>query len=220
MTIPGEFLPLWLAIPAAAIFLSFFGWNLIGAPWQLLKHNDLHGLFSLSTVLLAGLWWLKAGAHPGLQFHLLGLTTMVLIFGWRLALVAGSTALILISALAGEWLAIGVNGLIGVVFPVFLANILHHLIYQRLPRHFFVYVLVAAHFSSMAVIGSVIIVGGVMIGWLGAHPWTLIWSDYLVFMPLVLIPEGFINGAVMTTLILLRPEWVRSFDDRDYIDGK
>ncbi len=220
MTIPAELLPLWLALPAIAVFLAFFIWNLIGAPWQLLKHNQLHSLFSLATVLLAGLWWLKAGAHPGLEFHLLGLTTMVLIFGWRLALVAGGTAVILVSGFAGEWLASGVNGLIGVVVPVFLAKVLHRLIYLRLPRHFFVYVLVAAHFSSMAVIGSVIVAGGFMLWLLGVYPWSLVWSDFLIFLPLVLIPEGFLNGAIMTTLILLRPEWVRSFDDRDYIDGK
>lgn len=220
MSIPAEFLPLWLALPALAVFLVFFVWHLVGAPWQLLKENDLHHQFSLATVLLAGLWWLKAGAHPGLEFHLLGLTTMVLIFGWRLALVAGGTAVILVSLLAGEWQATGVNGLIGVVLPVFLANVLHRLIYQRLPRHFFVYVLVAAHFSSMAVISSVIVAGASILWLLGIYPWPLLWSDFLIFMPLVLIPEGFLNGAIMTTLILLRPEWVRSFDDRDYIDGK
>ncbi|TVQ27547.1 MAG: hypothetical protein EA370_17805 [Wenzhouxiangella sp.] len=220
MTIPAEFLPLWLAGLGLPVFLAIFIWNLIGSPWQLLKQNGLHNLYSLATVLLAGLWWLKAGAHAGLEFHLLGLTTMVLIFGWRLALVAGSTALVLVSILSGQWLAIGINGLIGVVMPVFVANALHHLIYQRMPRHFFVYVLVAAHFSSMVVIGSVIIAGGLAMWLLGVHPWDRVVGEFLIFMPLVLIPEGFLNGAIMTTLILLRPEWVRSFDDRDYIDGK
>jgi len=37
---------------------------------------------------------------------------------------------------------------------------------------------------------------------------------------MAMLSEGFINGAIMTLLTILRPEWVRSFDDRDYIDGK
>ncbi|NDY95107.1 hypothetical protein [Wenzhouxiangella limi] len=55
---------------------------------------------------------------------------------------------------------------------------------------------------------------------LGAQPWSRVGNDYLLFLPMIMLPEGFLNGAVLTMLTLLRPAWVRSFDDRDYIDGK
>jgi uncharacterized membrane protein len=35
-----------------------------------------------------------------------------------------------------------------------------------------------------------------------------------------MLPEGFLNGAVLSMLTAWKPEWVRTFDDRDYIDGK
>jgi len=51
---------------------------------------------------------------------------MVLMFGWRLALVAGATALALLSLIGhyDPW-AWGVNGLITVAFPVALATRMH-----------------------------------------------------------------------------------------------
>ncbi len=221
MTLTAELLPLWLAIPAWVAFLGLWGWSLLAAPWRLLRANGIELLFVLATGLLAGLWWLKAGAHDGLEFHLLGLTTMVLIFGWRLAVAGGGLALLLLAIIGGyDWISLGGNGLLGVVLPASLAHGLHSLVYRRLPRHFFVYALVSAHFTSMLVIAAVVIAGGLLLALLGAHPWDRVLTEYFLFLPLVMVPEGFLNGAIMTTLIILRPEWVRSFDDVDYIDGK
>ncbi|MGY6586661.1 MAG: energy-coupling factor ABC transporter permease [Wenzhouxiangella sp.] len=221
MNFTTELIPLWLSLLCLPLFVAITAWNIWGSPWTLLKQNQLHPLFSLTIGLLTGLWLLQVGGHPGLEFHLLGLTTVVLIFGWRLAMVAGASALFL-QAIVGlhDWTTLGISGLLGVVLPVLLADRLHRLIYRWLPKHFFVYVMAAAHFSSMLVIGAVIVAGGLLLWSLGVHPMDRVLGDYFVFMPLVLIPEGFLNGAIMTLLIILRPEWVRSFDDRDYIDGK
>jgi len=94
------------------------------------------------------------------------------------------------------------------------------LIYHWLPKHFFVYLMVSAHFSSMLVIAAVIVAGGALLLALGVQPWSRVGNDYLLFLPMIMLPEGFLNGAILTMLTILRPEWVRSFDDRDYIDGK
>lgn len=208
-------------LPAWLVLLAFMSWNVIGAPWHLLVENRLRGVWTGATVLLAGLWWMQAGAHAGLTFHLLGLTAMVLMFGWRLAMISGFIALGLLASLGVyDWAAAGVNGLIGVVLPVLLADRLHGIVYLWLPKHFFIYLMVAAHFSSMLVIAAVIISGGMVLLLLDAQPWARVGNDYLLFLPMIILPEGFLNGAVLTMLTLLRPAWVRSFDDRDYIDGK
>jgi uncharacterized membrane protein len=208
-------------LAAWPVLLGFMSWNCIGAPWQLLLENCLIRVWAGATVLLAGLWWMQAGAHAGLTFHLLGLTAMVLMFGWRLAMISGFIALgLLAGAGVYDWTAAGVNGLIGVVLPVLLADRLHGLIYQWLPKHFFIYLMVAAHFSSMLVIAAVIVSGGLVLLLLDAQSWARVGNDYLLFLPMIMLPEGFLNGAVLTMLTLLRPTWVRSFDDRDYIDGQ
>lgn len=221
MNLPADLLPLWLMLPAWLVLLGVAGWNLVGAPWRVMIDNQLGGVFTGACLLLTGLWWLSVGAHAGLEFHLLGLTTMVLLFGWRLALVGGLIALGLLASVGVyDWAAMGVNGLIGVVLPVLLANRLHGLIYRWLPRHFFIYLMVAAHFSSMLVIAAVVIGSGALLLLIGAQPWARVGTDYLLFLPLIMLPEGFLNGAILTMLTILRPQWVRSFDDRDYIDGK
>ncbi len=214
-------LPAWLLLPGWLVFLAMAGWNIAGAPWRLLVDNGLGGVYTGACLLLTGLWLLQAGAHAGLEFHLLGLTSMVLLFGWRLALVGGFIALGILTVVgAYDWAATGVNGLIGIVLPVLLANRLHGLIYHWLPKHFFVYLMVSAHFSSMLVIAAVIVAGGALLLALGAQPWSRVGNDYLLFLPMIMLPEGFLNGAILTMLTILKPEWVRSFDDRDYIDGK
>ncbi|MFP4275943.1 MAG: hypothetical protein ACOC0Q_07480 [Wenzhouxiangella sp.] len=52
------------------------------------------------------------------------------------------------------------------------------------------------------------------------NPGDRVGNDYLLFWPMIVLPGGFLNGVVLTMLTRLRPAWVRSFDDRDYIDGK
>lgn len=221
MNLPAELLPLWLLLPAWALFLTLLTWNLIGAPWRLLVENGLGPVYIGACLLLTGLWWMMIGAHAGLEFHLLGLTSMVLMFGWRLALIGGSIALLLLTVTGSyDWASAGVNGLIGIALPVLLANRLHGLIYRWLPKHFFIYLMVSAHFSSMLVIAAVVVSGGLLMLALGVHPWSRVGGEYFLFLPMVMLPEGFLNGALLTMLTVLKPEWVRSFDDRDYIDGK
>jgi uncharacterized membrane protein len=221
MNIPADFMPLWLMTPAMLLFVVLVGWQVWGAGWQLLFLNRLEYVYINASLLLAGLWWLNAEAVAGLQLHFLGLSAMVLVFGWRLALVGGAFALGGLTALGVyDWPALGVNGLITVVLPVLLAQRLHAMVRAWFPTHYFVYVIVAAHFTSMIVIGVTMLAGGSLLWLLGVYDWDRIARDYLLFLPIAMLPEGFINGAVMTMLTALKPEWVRSFDDRDYIDGK
>ncbi|MGY6555719.1 MAG: energy-coupling factor ABC transporter permease [Wenzhouxiangella sp.] len=221
MNLPAELLPLWLMLPAWLLLLGVLAWNLLGAPWRLLTLNGLWPLYGAACMLLVALWWMRISVHAGLELHLLGLTSMVLLFGWRLALVGGCLALMILAlGSVYDWTALGLNGLLGVVLPVLLAQHLHALIRQWLPQHYFVYLMVAAHFSAMLVIAAVVAAGGLLMLLLGAQPWSRVGGDYLLFLPLIMVPEGFLNGALLTMLTLLKPEWVRSFDDRDYIDGK
>jgi uncharacterized membrane protein len=54
----------------------------------------------------------------------------------------------------------------------------------------------------------------------GLYDWSHLSHDYLRYLPLILFPEGVLNGMLITTFVVIRPQWVRSFDDADYIVGK
>ncbi len=221
MNLSAELLPAWLSLAALPIFAGVVVWNAIGAPWRLLHRNLLEPVYAVAVLLMIGLWWMKAESQTGLGLHFLGITAMVLIFGWRLALVAAAAALFTLTLLGRyEWGALGINGLLTVVLPVLLAHRLHALVYRLIPKHYYVYLLFSAHFSSMIVIAAVILASAAMLWAVGAYPASTLGRDYLVFLPIAMLPEGFINGAVLSMLTAWKPEWVRTFDDRDYIDGK
>lgn len=221
MNLPAELLPEWLAWSAWPAFVVFVAWNAAGAPWKLLHRNLMEPVYLGAIALLIILWSMKAESQTGLGLHFLGITSMVLIFGWRLALVGTATALLALTFFGRyEWMSLGVNGMITVVMPALLANRLHAFIYRVFPKHYFVYVIVSAHFASMAVMAAVVATSALLLWLAGAYPLDRIATDYLVFLPIAMLPEGFLNGAVLSMLTAWKPEWVRSFDDRDYIDGK
>ena len=45
-----------------------------------------------------------------------------------------------------------------------------------------------------------------------------LWRDYLPFLPMLLLSEGFINGTVIAVLVATRPAWVWTFDDQAYLN--
>ena len=44
--------------------------------------------------------------------------------------------------------------------------------------------------------------------------------EYLWYFLLLLFPEAFITGTLITLFVVFRPHWVISFDDRRYLHGR
>ena len=221
MNIPADLLPDWLNGLGWAFFLLIVSWNIRSAGWGLLRKNLLEWVFVAACLMMAGLWLMRAEVAAGLELHFLGLMAVVLIFGWRLSLMAGAITLLVMTALGlYDWPSLGINGLVGVAFPILVAQLFQVWVYRLFPKHYFVYLIITSHFGGMAVIAATLVLAGLLLVVMGIYSWDRVAGDYLVFIPMAMISEGFINGAVMTLLTMLKPEWVRSFDDREYIDGK
>ncbi|MEM1081670.1 MAG: energy-coupling factor ABC transporter permease [Pseudomonadota bacterium] len=221
MNIPADLIPNAVSASAAALFIALLCWNLAGAAWGLLRKNLLEWVFVAGCGLMGLLWLMRVEAQAGLELHFLGLMSLVLVFGWRLAFVGASVVLLMMTALGlYDWATLGVNGLVGVALPVLVAHAAQVSIYRALPKHYFIYLIVTAHFGAMLVMVAVCCTVAALMIALGVYRVDRVVNDYLVFLPMVMLSEGFINGAIMTLLTLLKPEWVRSFDDRDYIEGQ
>lgn len=221
MNISADLLPSPLLIGAVLLCVPIMLWSLVRAPWSLLQQNLLVPVYVGGLLVLLGLWSLQIGPGGGPGLHFLGLSAMVLVFGPALTLAGTSFVLLSLTAIGiFDARSFGINGLVSVVLPIVLAARLHTLVYHRFPKHYFVYLMISAHFSSMIVIATVMLVSALLIGVFGLDPKPALWQNYLIFLPVAMLPEGFINGAIMTMLTAYRPHWVRSFDDRDYIDGK
>jgi len=161
---------------------------------------------------------LRAGLHEGLEIHFLGLTSLTLLLGWRLALLAPCLTLLLLAYFGVIPLAdIGWQALIGVALPVATSWLLFLGSWAWLPRHLFVYLFVAAFLGGALSISAKVIASALLMGVSGTYSWHTISADYLSIWPLLLFPEALLNGMTMTLLAVYRPHWVNTFFDREYL---
>lgn len=191
------------------------------APWGRLRRAGLVHVFLGAAVVLLVLWHLRAPVQPGLVYHLLGLTAVTLIFGWALALVAASLAMLGVYLNgAPAWPGFGLNMLLGALLPISLTWLALVLIRWYLPKQFFIYVLGNA-FLTAGLVGAVMgyAAAGLLVA-SGAYSYAELAESVLPFFPLMFLPEAMLNGWIMVILVAFRPHWVYSFSDEQYIHGK
>ncbi|TVQ92340.1 MAG: molecular chaperone DnaJ [Chromatiaceae bacterium] len=188
------------------------------APWRRLVRAGLSHVFGGACVVLLLLWHLQTQVQPGLSYHLLGLTAVTLMFGWSLAVIAASLALLGVSINQGlSWEGFALNALVSGALPITLTQVLLILIRWYLPRQFFVYVLVNGFLTA----GLAGVAMGLMAAWLlvasGAYSFAFLSESVLPYFPLMFLPEAMLNGWIMVILVAFRPDWVYSFSDEQYL---
>jgi uncharacterized membrane protein len=211
--------PGWLIAGYAALAAASAA-ALRSAPWRRLRTSQMqHALFG-SCVALIGLWWIRAGIVPGLGFHFFGVTTVTLMFGWQFACLAAIPVL-----LAGLWTghgdlpALGLNAAVLFVLPAAISWAVHRLACRFLPRNFFVYVFINCYLAAALSMGAATVaMTGVLVASGTVEP-GYVWREFLPFLPMLLLAEGFINGTVTAVLVATRPDWVWTFDDAVYLRG-
>ncbi|MFQ2190531.1 energy-coupling factor ABC transporter permease [Aeromonas jandaei] len=206
-------------LAALLIWLLLLTFSLRRTLWQLLHDNPLYQHLLLgSAIALIPLWTLRAGLHDGLEVHFLGLTTLTLLLGWRLALLAPCLTLLVIDYFGVTNLAdFGWQALVGIALPVASSWLLFLASWAWLPRHLFVYIFVAAFLGGALAISVKVAASALLMGLSGSYPWHTITADYLSIWPLLLFPEALLNGMAMTVLAIYRPHWVKTFFDRTYL---
>ncbi|MCB1890066.1 MAG: energy-coupling factor ABC transporter permease [Rhodocyclaceae bacterium] len=203
---------------AALLALLLVGRAVARAPWGRLREPlRLHAW--LGTIVVLGLLWtMNAGVRDGLNLHLVGATVATLMFGPWLALLA-MAAVLVATALNGEldWSALGINLLVTAAVPIGFTAALHRWCERCLPANYFVYIFVQAFAGSGA---GVMLVGLVATGLLmagGAFPAAVLLDEYLPFFLLLAFSEAWLGGMATTLMVVFRPEWVTTFDDRRYL---
>lgn len=218
MSLPASGLPLWLQLAGLLGFAAVLLWAGWFAGWRALKDNGLVPVWFAAIALVAFLWSMQIGVRDGLVLHLLGTASLVLIFGPALAILAFAGALAINIVAGNSALALaGVHGLLLIALPVWVAYQAHHQLRRWLPLNPFVFFLGSGFLGGMLALAAPILVSAALLWSFDVHPGWVIWEDYLALLPLMLFPEGFINGAVMTALAVWQPHWVRTFDDAEYL---
>lgn len=209
---------LWgLAGLALAVLLTAIRY----APWRRLTQAGQLHVFLGAVVALIVLWHMRGQVQPGLSFHLLGVTVITLMFGWSMAIIAASLALVAVCINAGYgWQGYLVSFLTVVLVPITLSQISLVLVRSYLPKHFFVYVL-GNGFMTAWVVGYVS--GHLamhLLVYSGAYTMAELSVTIMPFFPLMFFPEALVNGWIITMMVVFCPAWVHSFSDEQYIHGK
>lgn len=180
-------------------------------------HPERVHLLLGSAVALAVLWSIHARVDPGLALHVLGTPAVVLLLGWRLGMIAAALAAAALFVTGATDLASAPAGwLLAAALPGSVAFTIAWLARFHLPRNPFVFIFVCAFFGSGAAVAATWLGGAAMLAASGQPSPSGPGSSLLAFLPLVLFPEAFINGAVTSMLIVYRPGWVRLYDERFY----
>jgi uncharacterized membrane protein len=191
------------------------------APWGRLARAGQLNVFLGAIVALIVLWHIRAHLQPGISFHLLGVTAITLMFGWSMAIIMSSLALLAVCLnLSYGWQGYVVSFLTVSLVPITLSHISLILVRSWLPKQFFVYVLGNGFFTAWLV--------GYVSGYLamqllvlsGAYTMAELQVTVMPFFPLMFFPEALVNGWVITLMVVFCPTWVYSFSDEQYIHGK
>ena len=203
-----------------ALFIIIFAATRIH--WLALgQDSDKQQLCVIATLIITSIWMLQTGIQPGLNIHFLALTTLTLCVGWRLGLLCASAALLIITTLGiNSWSDIGPNLLFGVVWPVSFSYFVFLLTRSFMARHLFIYTFIAGFFNAALTLAVSMLAFGLYATWSGLHSWQVVVDDYLSILPLVMFPEGLINGMSLTALVMYKPEWVCTYSDHDYLFNK
>ncbi|MEC7815715.1 MAG: energy-coupling factor ABC transporter permease [Pseudomonadota bacterium] len=218
MGMTDNLLSTWQWLLTAALFVWVLVFAVRSVDWQAFrKDNTLQHTFFGAAVVLGFLWQLRAGISPGLSIHIFGITVITLMLGWALAVLSGLMALA-ITVITGRepLLMFAANGLITVMIPALVSHGIMLWERHRDFRNFFAYIFFCGFFGA----GIAIAVAGLVMCLLlwtgGVYTFAELVHEYIRYLPLFMIPEGFANGAFVTGLMVFHPDRLTTLDQRRY----
>lgn len=206
----------WLA--TLLLFLVILARALRSIDWQAFRgDNALQHSFFGAAVVLGFVWQLRAGISPGLAIHVFGITVITLMLGWALAVLAGLLALV-ITVITGRepLLMFAANGLVTVMVPALVSHWI--MLWERRKnfRNFFAYIFFCGFFGAGISVAAAGIVMCLILWTSGVYTFEQLVHEYLRYLPLFMIPEGFVNGTFVTGLMVFHPDRLTTLDQRRY----
>lgn len=215
-----DHLPFALLLTCSVFTLFFIAFAAQGVSWAALKQvRTTQHLFWGSVVAVSLLWYLRAGILPGLEFHILGYTAVMLMMGWRLALLAAAFVQILM-LISGKfsWTEFGYQYLFFSVLPILFSYGFYLLVYRRLSHNPFVYILIAGFINAGFTQAFTDVIRSALLWALDVYSPQVLWQDYLRYLPMMMFPEGVINGMFITGMTAFHSRWLSTFDEDSYFN--
>lgn len=182
-------------------------WAITRTPWVEL-FSDLrrqHLLFGTMLALFL-LWLVRRDFDSGLSYHFIGMTAVTLLLDWPLAVLAGLAAQLGLLAIGRMDLAsLGINGVLLVLTRCWSPKLCAIRVERAQPRNLFVYIFFCGFFPA-ALATLMTLLGGLALLWMdGLFPMPPWLYDFAGYLWLVAFPEAFINGTIVTALVVFYP---------------
>lgn len=221
MNLPSQLFPDFFYWGSHFLYIPLILWVLFTAPWYKLRDKENLNVFLGATVVMMLLWSIKAGIRPGMNFHLLGATLLMLMFGWKFAILSLSLVLMGLGIYGTiEWSTFSLNALMMIIGPVLFSYFIYRLSQRFMHKSFFIYTLFNGFFCAILTMLLLVTTTCILLYCCGGYDWDDIYYRYLPFTPMMVFAEGFFTGMLTSGMVLFRPEWIGSFDDRRYLNGK
>ncbi|WAH59660.1 energy-coupling factor ABC transporter permease [Pseudomonas silvicola] len=201
------------------LYVPVLGWAALRAPWVELFADSRRQHLLFGTVLaLFVLWLVRRDFDTGVSYHFLGLTAVTLLLDWPLALLGALVAQMGLVGLGYQDLqAAGVNGLLLIGLPVLVTELCALGVERLQPKNPFIYIFCSGFFPA-ALVALLCVLAGVGLLWLDGRFALPEWLwDFIGYLWLVIFPEAFINGVIVTALVVFCPEWLETFNRTRYL---
>jgi uncharacterized membrane protein len=222
MNLPDGLLGWEWALMGGMAWLWAAIWAVKTAPWYKVKGNrSAQHIWFATAVVVMLVWSLSATIGGGFNFHFLLMTVVTLMFGPQFAFLAMSLALIGVTFYTDAgWMMYGLNAVLMGWVSIFVTWWVYKLAYRYLDRNFFVYVFLNGFLAAGVGAVLMMVLSALLMGVSGAYTHEELAYNFLPFIPLIAAPEAFLNGFILAGLVIMKPEWVSTFSDHDYLKGK
>jgi uncharacterized membrane protein len=214
-------LPSAWTIAGWIVALPLLALALVRGDWSRYRESTPTHAFLGAVFALVVLWSMRGSVGGDFAFHLLGSAGLALAAGLPRALVGGALVVAATTLIRGA--PIGNAALVWltmIALPAVVARAFLAFTERVLPPNFFIYVF-AGCFLGAALAFAAGGLAGAAITVIGAgRSADLVFGERVPFLIYLAFGEATLTGMILTLLVVYRPEWVATFDDRRYLSGR
>jgi uncharacterized membrane protein len=214
-------LPIAWTVAGWCIAAPLLAWAAVRGDWSRYRESAPANAFLGAVFSLTVLWSVRGQVGGDFAFHLLGSAGLALAAGLPRALVGGAlvvaaTTLIRDGPLANAalvWLTM-------VALPAAVARGLLAATERLFPPNFFIYVFAGCFLGGALALAAGGLAGAAITVFGAGRASDLVFGERAPFLIYLAFGEGTLTGMILTLLVVYRPEWVATFDDRRYLAGR
>jgi len=214
-------LPATWTIAGWTVALPLLAWAALRGDWSRYRESAPTNAYLGAVFALCVLWSMRGQVGGDFAFHLLGSAGLALAAGLPRALVGGALVVAVTTLVRGAPLAnAALVWLTMVALPAATARGFLALTESLFPPNFFIYVFAGCFLGGALSLAAGGLAGAATSVLGAARPAEIVFGERALFLVYLAFGEATLTGMILTLLVVYRPDWVATFDDRRYLVGR